>query len=48
MIWCGIIDDQLIGPVQVQEGVKIDSKAYCNILEQGLLPWLDQQSEEDK
>ena len=48
MIWCGIIDDKLIGPVQVQEGVKIDSKAYCNILEQGLLPWLDQQSEEDK
>lgn len=41
MIWAGIIGDRLVGPVRVPEGVKVTSAAYCNLLTQCLVPWLD-------
>ena len=33
MFWAGIIGGDLVGPVRVTERVKIDSEAYCNLLE---------------
>ena len=41
MIWAGIINDQVIGPVRVPEGVKFTSVAYCNLLDSVLMKWLD-------
>ena len=41
MIWAGIIGNELVGPVQVPEGVKITSAAYCQLLESALLPRLE-------
>ena len=41
MIWAGIINDQVVGPVRVPEGVKLTSVAYCNLLESVLMEWLD-------
>lgn len=40
MIWAGIIKNELIGPFRVQDGVKMNSQAYCNFLDEHLLPWL--------
>lgn len=41
MIWAGIINNQIVGPVRVPEGVKLTSVAYCNLLESVLMEWLD-------
>ena len=41
MFWAGIIGDVLIGPVKVQEGVKLDSKRYCEFIDSALSDWLD-------
>lgn len=41
MIWAGIINNQVVGPVRVPEGVKLTSVAYCNLLESVLMEWLD-------
>lgn len=41
MIWAGIIGDRLVGPVKVPEGVKVTSAAYCDLLRNVLVPWLD-------
>ena len=41
MIWAGIIGDTLVGPVKVPEGVKVTSAAYCDLLRNVLVPWLD-------
>ena len=43
-LWAGIVDEQLIGPVKVPAGVKINSAAYCELLSEGLFPWLKDQS----
>lgn len=40
MIWAGIIDNTILGPVRVPEGVKLTSKTYCELMESVLLPWL--------
>lgn len=34
MVWAGICGDTLIGPFMVEEGVKMDSKAYADFLKQ--------------
>ena len=36
-----IIGDRLVGPIKVPEGVKVTSAAYCNLLSEFLVPWLD-------
>ena len=41
MFLAGIIGDVLIGPVNVQEGVKLDSKRYCEFIDSALSDWLD-------
>ena len=38
MLWAGIVGDELVGPVRVQEGVKLTSHTYCRFLE----PWLEE------
>ena len=42
MIWAGIIGDELIGPVRVQQGVKLSSATYCQFLKNVLEPWLEE------
>ena len=32
MLWAGIVDNQLIGPVMVPACVKLNSAAYCELL----------------
>ena len=41
MFWAGIKNNEIIGPFKVPQGVKIDSKGYCQILSDFLIPWLD-------
>ena len=41
MFWAGIIDDTLVGPFMVEEGVKLTSKSYCDFLEVNLCGWLE-------
>lgn len=40
MIWAGVIDEELVGPFRVPDGVKMNSEAYCQFLDQHLMPWL--------
>ena len=42
MIWAGIVGDELVGPVRVQEGVKLTSQTYCQFLKSVLEPWLEE------
>jgi transposase len=44
MIWAGIINSELVGPFRVKDGVKMNSEAYCNFLEENLVPWLRRKS----
>ena len=44
MLWVKIIENQLIGPVMVPVGIKIDFAAYCELLSEGLFPWVEDQS----
>ena len=39
MFWTGICGDILIGPFMVEEGVKMDSEAYANLLKQNFFKW---------
>lgn len=39
MIWAGIIGDQVLGPFMVEKGVKLNSEAYCSLLNQNFFPW---------
>ena len=41
MIWAGIINDQIVGPMRVLEGVKLTLVAYCNLLGSVLMEWLE-------
>lgn len=33
MVWAGIINDELVGPFRVEDGLKINSNTYCQFLE---------------
>ena len=44
MLWAGIIDNLLIGPIMVPAGVKINSAAFCELFSEGFLSWLVDQS----
>lgn len=41
MFWAGIIGDELIGPVKVQEGVKLNAQSYCEFIFDALSDWLE-------
>lgn len=43
MIWAGIIGNELVGPFRVEDGVKMNSKSYCEFLDQYFFEWLDDQ-----
>ena len=43
MFWARIKGNALIGPYKVPEGVKINAKSYCELLDKFLLPWLEDQ-----
>ena len=43
MFWTGMKGNALIGPYKVPEGVKINAKSYCELLDKFLLPWLEDQ-----
>ena len=40
MIWAGIINDELVGPFRIKDGVKMNSETYCNFLNENLMPWM--------
>lgn len=46
MIWAGIIDNELIGPVRIKEGVKINSISYCELLKNNFFPWIKSKNED--
>ena len=39
MFWAAIVDDKLVGPFRVQDGVKVNSEGYCTFLNTNFLPW---------
>ena len=41
MIWAGIINNQIVSPVRILEGVKLTPVAYCNLLGSVLMEWLE-------
>ena len=43
MIWAGIVNNTLIGPFRVPEGVKINSKTYIDFLKKNFMPWYRKQ-----
>jgi hypothetical protein len=40
-IWGGVIENAIIGPFRVPEGLKLSSATYCPFLKNSLEPWLD-------
>ena len=40
MIWAGIMDDTILGPFRVPDGVKLTAKTYTKFLRENLLPFL--------
>lgn len=36
MIWAGIINNEVVGPFRVEQGVKINSENYCQFLKSTL------------
>ena len=43
MFWAAIIDDKLIGPFRVEDGVKINANTYSAFLDKHLRPWWKKQ-----
>ena len=48
MFWAGIVNDELIGPFRVEDGVKINSENYCEFLNDHFLPWFKKQPKKKK
>lgn len=43
MIWAGIINDAIVGPFAVPDGVKMNAQSYVEFLKQNFLPWYKKQ-----
>ena len=43
MIWVGIINNQIVGPFRVLDGVKMCAKSYVDFLKKIFLPWYKKQ-----
>lgn len=39
MIWAGIVGDEVTGPLEVHEGIKLNSDSYCALLEVTFFKW---------
>ena len=39
MFWAAIVGDQMIGPFRVEDGVKLNSEGYCDLLNANFVPW---------
>ena len=39
MKWAGIVDRTIIGPLKIDEGVKLNSASYCEFLEKTFFRW---------
>ncbi len=39
MFWAGIVDDQLVGPFRVREGVKMNSESYISCVTDHFVKW---------
>ena len=48
MMWAGIVNDKVIGPFKVDEGVKLNSDNYCALLEDTFFKWYKAQSRKFK
>ena len=48
MFWAAIVNDELIGPFRVEDGVKINSVNYCEFLNDHFLPWFKKQPKKKK
>ena len=44
MIWAAIIDDELVGPFRVKDGVKMTAQTYIAYLREHWLPWYKKKS----
>ena len=44
MIWAGIVDNRIIGPFKVDDGVKMNSVNYTAFLDKNFFPWYKAQS----
>ena len=43
MIWVEIIDNQIVGPFRVPDGVKMCAESYVDFLKKNFLPWYNMQ-----
>ena len=43
IIWAGIINDAIVGPFAVPDGVKMNAKSYVEFLKKNFLPWYRKQ-----
>ena len=48
MIWAGIIDNKIIGPFRVPDGVKLTSNTYIEFLRENFLPFFNSIPKEKK
>ena len=39
MTWAGIINNEIVGPFRVPDGVKMCTKSYVDFLQENFLPW---------
>ena len=44
IIWAGIIDDEVVGPFRVKDGVKMTAEMYVSFLKEFLQPWYKKKS----
>ena len=44
MFWAAIIDDELVGPYRVKDGVKMTAQTYIAFLREHWLPWYKNKS----
>lgn len=39
MVWAGIVNNQIVGPFLIPDGVKVTASVYCDFLRDHFLPW---------
>ena len=43
MFWAGIVGNEIIGPIKVEDGVKMRSQGYFQFLKDHFMPWYKNQ-----
>ena len=46
--WALIVEDEVLGPFRVADGVKINSDGYSAFFEKHFFPWYNQKTEDDR